>query len=168
MENVELEAALARIEKLRARKQYAALIELCDSLEKQIPEAYEIYYHRAQAKSALLDVHGAIGDLSRAMEIEPNEPALFYFRGLWNIDVGDHATAASDFQKAIDREDELGSSYYRQSSQFARAVALLLFGDFQAAAHECGELPADMRSWFGNRLWTVAEVRERAARQRRQ
>lgn len=166
MENVALEAAIARIKELSARKQYAQVVDLCDELEQQTPATYEIYYHRAQAKRALSDFNGALGDLSRAIQLEPREPALFFFRGLWSIDVGDHASAARDLEQAIELEEKLGSSYYRQSSKFARAVALLLHGELALMERECGDLPSDMNSFVAGRLWTVAELRERARRQR--
>src|SRR5687767_4482338 len=125
MGHIELDTALAQIEDLMAKKQYAAVIDFCEKVEGQLSDSYEVFYHRAQAKNVLSDVEGALRDLSVAIDLEPREPALFFFRGLWSIDVGDYASANRDIQKAIELEDKLGSSYYRQSAKFVRAVALL-------------------------------------------
>jgi hypothetical protein len=85
-EETELEAAIAQIEQWSHGGQDEKVIPACTDLLNRFPEAFALYYFRAQARAARGDREGAIEDLGHAMTRNPKEPALFYFRGLWRLD----------------------------------------------------------------------------------
>lgn len=165
MQELDLEDALAQVEEALVAKEHEKVVELCDALEGRFPDEFKIYYYRARSKRAQSDVEGAIKDLSRAIALEPREPGLFFLRGVWTMSAGDHRAALVDMQSAIERDEALGSTYYRDAAKFARAVAFLLLGDAEQALRECVGLPENMTLFLAGRVWTMDKLRERAARE---
>lgn len=158
-EEAELDAAIAQIKQWSHGGQDEQVISACTDLLRRFPEEFELYYFRAQARAARRDREGAIEDLGHAMTCNPKEPALFYFRGLWRLDAGEHAEAARDFQEAIELEEELESSYYVESARMARAVALMLLGRFSESELECSKVRPSAKSYLVGRMWSAADVR---------
>jgi tetratricopeptide (TPR) repeat protein len=66
------------------------------------------YFNRAFKKIQLSDDKGAIEDLTKGLEIDPNEFA-YYLRGLGKNGLGDYSGAISDFTKAV----EINPNYYK-------------------------------------------------------
>jgi tetratricopeptide (TPR) repeat protein len=158
-EETELEAAIARVEQWSHGGQDEKVIPACTELLKRFPEAFALYYFRAQARAARGDRDGAIDDLGQAMTRNPKDPALFYFRGLWRLDAGEHSEAARDFQEAIELEEGMDSSYYVESARMARAVALMLLGRFSESALECSKIRPSAKSHLVGRMWSAADIR---------
>jgi hypothetical protein len=104
------------------------------------------------------DKPAAIAALSTGIALQPEEPALFYFRGLWQLDAGHLSDAKRDLSTAIELEGALGSSYYLRSARFARAIASLGQGDFNQALIDCRVLDRNMRTFVAGRLWTVEDI----------
>jgi tetratricopeptide (TPR) repeat protein len=151
-EETELEAAIAQIGQWGQGAQDGKVISACTDVLNRFPEAFELYYFRAQARAARRDRDGAIEDLGQAMRRNPKEPALFYFRGLWRLDAGEHSDAASDFQEAIALEEEMQSSYNVESARMARAVALMLLGRFSESELECSKIRPGAKSYLLGRM----------------
>jgi len=152
------DAAIEHIEQLFDARRYAEVDEFCTSLLAESPTDFRLFYHRAQAKNLRGDTRGAIGDLTSAIAQNEREPALHYFRGLWSLEAEDYQAAERDLAAAVEKEESLGSSYYLQSAQLARAIALLKLGDFSRAELQCRVLPADQRTFILGRQWSVSEV----------
>jgi len=55
----------------------------------------------ATAKLNAMDFNGAIADLQKAAELNPNLPDVYYFLGVAHKEVGDQAAARKDFEKEI-------------------------------------------------------------------
>lgn len=165
--NDEVDAAIARIERLFDARRYAEVVEFCSELLARFPTDYRLYYHRAQAKTLGGDGRGAIADMTSAIAQNSAEPTLFYFRGLWELDEGDQHAAANDLQQAVEAEARLGTSYYVESARFARAIALLFLGDYRQAELECTHVRADLKTFAAGRQWTVDDVLNQAARGQR-
>lgn len=163
----EVDAAIARIERWFDARRYVEVVEFCSELIARFPTDYRLYYHRAQAKTLGGDGRGAIADMTSAIAQNSAEPALFYFRGLWELDEGDQHAAANDLQQAIEAEERLGTSYYVESARFARAIALLFLGDYRQAELECTHVRADLKTFAAGQQWTVDDVLSQAARGRR-
>lgn len=161
------DAAIERIEKLFDARRYAEVDEFCTSLLEDAPKDFRLLYHRAQAKNLRGDPNGAIIDLTNAIAQNAREPALFYFRGLWNLEAGNHKSAERDFAAAAEKEASLGTSYYLESAQLARSIALLMLGDFSGAELQCRLLPDDQRTFVLGRQWIVSDVRSLALGRRR-
>lgn len=80
---VEMDGVAELIERLFDGRRCVEVVELCTALLADVPTEFRLYYYRAQAKALGGDVRGAIDDMSIAITHKPDEPALFYFRGLW-------------------------------------------------------------------------------------
>ena len=110
---------------------------------------------------------GALADISTAIALQPTEPALFFFRGLWNVNADRLPAGVDDLTKAIALEQTLGRTYYSESARFLRAVASLPLGKFDQGIADCDLVRADMTTFAHGRLWNAAEVRKLAAQRQK-
>ncbi|MGD8284782.1 MAG: tetratricopeptide repeat protein [Desulfobacterales bacterium] len=82
-----------------------------------------VYLKMSNAKNA-------IGDFSRAIEIDPKHPKSYHLRGLAKEMLGDAEKALKDFDKAIEIDPEYGAAYY------SRATLLTKMGKEDAASED--------------------------------
>lgn len=156
-----------RIDRLLDGRHYAEAEDVCTSLLIESPNDFRLFYHRAQAKHLSGRTRDAIGDLGRAIANNEREPALFYFRGLWSLEEAEFAAAERDLGLAVEKESAMGSAYYLESAQLARAVALLMLSDFVGAERQCHLLRPDQQIFLLGRQWRASEVQTLAASRRR-
>jgi tetratricopeptide (TPR) repeat protein len=65
-----------------------------------------VFTLRARARLQLEDVHGAIQDLTVAIQMSPNDPSLYYLRGRAQLEIGRRDEARANLSKAA----QMGSS----------------------------------------------------------
>ena len=70
-------------------------------------ELVEAYNNRAYAKAALGDFQGAVDDLTRLLQVRPDNPEAYYNRGIAKKQLGDISGAIGDLQKAATLGDRL-------------------------------------------------------------
>jgi len=133
-----------------------------DRLLECFPGHAELYFRRGMSRNVLGDKRGAIKDMSDAIELNPAEPAMVYFRGLFNLDERNFSEGLADLEQAIVCDRKLDSEYYSEAARFLVAVASLYLGDFDRALHESSGLEADTSAYAVRKVWTLDEVRERA------
>ncbi len=85
------------------------------------------YFNRAYAKHFLKDYQGAINDLNKAIEIDPQYSDAYTNRGAAKDELEDYQGAIGDFTKAIEIEPQDAFAYYN------RGNAKYELGDYQAA-----------------------------------
>lgn len=164
-DNDDLEQELDDIERLVQDNRQPEIIELCNRLEARFPRRFELYFHRAQARSLSGDSAGALVDVSTAISLQPKEPALFFFRGTWHLNGGRIEDGVDDLTRVLALEESLGTSYYADSALFARAVGWLYLGEFEASRRDCDGVRPDITGFVRGRVWKVADVRKHATQQ---
>lgn len=128
---------------------------------------FEPYFQRAHAHWSLGDRTAAIGDLTEAIHLRPDEPALHYFRGLWRIEMRDSARGIEDLDRAIALDRKVGSAYYADCAPLIQAIGYLMLGKFELATRAVDALPREMKSFVAGQLWTRAKLRDFIAARRR-
>ena len=166
-ESEEFERVLADIERLAHENREADVLALCEKFQKRFQGRFELHYHKAQAHALLRNPVGALADISTAIALQPTEPALFFFRGLWNVNADRLPEGVDDLTRAIALEQTLGRTYYSESAQFLRAIASLPLGNFDQAIADCDLVRADMTTFAHGRVWKAADVRELAGQRRK-
>ncbi len=81
------------------------------------------FVESAKRKNAEGDLQGALEDLNRALELEPENIELYCFRGDLKIKMGDRSAGFKDFEKAMEIEPDSPKVH------FARAMAYTLGND---------------------------------------
>src|SRR5665647_1481642 len=86
---------------------YAASVELYNSILTKYP--YHIYalVNRARANSALSDNVAAIKDLTRVIELDPKNAETYYYRGVANGNLLELNTAVYNYNKAIELSPDM-------------------------------------------------------------
>jgi tetratricopeptide (TPR) repeat protein len=166
-DTVDLEASMARVKQLAQDDRCAEAATLCTQLIQQFPEDFEPYFRRAHAHWRLGDGSAAIQDLTDAIRLRPDEPALYYFRGLWSIEMGAPSQGTADLGEAIALDRKLGSTYYADCAPLDQAIGYLMLGQFELAKTAVDAMPREMKSYVAGQLWTCAKVREFIAARRR-
>lgn len=97
-------------------KDYAASVELYNSVLTKYP--YHIYamVNRARANSALSDNVAAIKDLTRVIELDPKNAEAFYYRGVANGNLLELNTAVYNYNKAIELSPDMVQAYLMRAA----------------------------------------------------
>jgi hypothetical protein len=161
----EFVSELEQLEALAARDgAESQVITLCTELARRFPSRYQVFFHRAQAHFIRAEVHEALSDISQAAALAGNEPAVFYFRGLWELELGLLAEACDHIAICQRLEAQMGSAYYASSCHLVRAVALLKLGLFDEASVEIQSATPSDSTFVAGRLWSASEVSRLAHR----
>jgi hypothetical protein len=90
---------IAEVKAALDARRYTDAVDCATRFLNTNPPSFERYFHRAQAKALLNDQAGAIDDITAALTLNPREPALYFFRGIWRIDQRDYVHGASDLER---------------------------------------------------------------------
>jgi tetratricopeptide (TPR) repeat protein len=92
-------------------------IELCTRLIEADDSWVQPFYFRGAARLAKGDAAGALPDLGRALDLEPNMPAFGYHdRGRALAALGRHEEALADYERALQLEPAKASTYNRMAA----------------------------------------------------
>ena len=161
-----LEEAVELMDSLSASSDAAKILEYSDIGISQFPGEAYFWLKRGHSLVSLGRLVEAVDGLSVALERWNAEPALHFFRGLWQLKLSCYQESVQDFSNAIAAEANVGASYYSESAKFARGVAHLYVMQFEEAERDCSEVRQDMQSFVNGQLWSVDRIRE-CARARR-
>lgn len=107
--------------------------QLCQVFIDAHPSSPHGFRKRAYLWARINEFHRAVEDIGRAIQIRSNEPTYYFFRGWWQLELGDFAAAEADQSDAIRISEEQGTSSVDESAFFFRAFARLRLGKFQKA-----------------------------------
>jgi tetratricopeptide (TPR) repeat protein len=105
-------------------------IELLDKILDSDPTDKLVLLARGSAHLKSGKAENAIGDFSRAIEVDSGYAKAYHLRGLAREAAGDDNAALRDFDKAIDIDSEYGAAY------FSRATLLTKMGQEDAATED--------------------------------
>ncbi len=157
----DIEDQLDAIHQLKDDKKYDECLKLCEKVIAAHPTDARPFYERAFTRTLVGDTAGAIGDVTRAQQLSPQEPAFFYFSGLWNLELNEAARAEAELDRCIELEHQHRDEYYLESAHLLRAIARLKLGNPQGAIEDCDGLTNDF-STFVDRLYRAGEVKREA------
>lgn len=100
----------------------------------QMPEDFDLYINRAQARHALGKFDLAISDYNRTIELQPKHFVAHYNRGLLRSFVGDYNRAIEDFDFVIGVEPDNTLAIYNRAQLRAQV------GDFRGAIEDYTKL----------------------------
>jgi tetratricopeptide (TPR) repeat protein len=166
-EQDDLAEELKRVKRLAAERRHVEEEALCTELIGRFPTAFEPLFSRAHAKWILRDHSNAIQDLTKAIQLNPAEPALFYFRGVWSVELTEYADGIADLARAVALDEALGSSYYARDAHFVQAIGHVFLGQFEQAEQECKAVSARATSFICGSIWTYDRLRRHIAFRRR-
>ena len=105
-------------------------LDLLDEIIKTDPDDKLALLARGSVYLKMGNTKNAIGDFSRALQIDANHPKAYHLRGLAHEMEGDDDKALKDFDKAIDIDSEYGAAYY------SRATLLTKMGQEDSALED--------------------------------
>jgi tetratricopeptide (TPR) repeat protein len=107
-----------------------ASIELLDKILDSDPTDKLVLLARGSAHLKSGKAENAIGDFSRAIEVDSGYAKAYHLRGLAREAAGDDDAALKDFDEAIDIDSEYGAAY------FSRATLLTKMGQEDSATED--------------------------------
>jgi len=118
-------------------------MEICNrylEIDSRSPSAFR---KRASLRAREFDFIQAISDITKAIEFVPDDASFYFFRGWWQLEMGNFEEAVADQTKAIELGDKFGSHYHDESAFCFRAVALLHLKRFHDALSDCERVRSD-------------------------
>ena len=91
-------------------------IDLLDEILNADPEDRLALLARGSVYLKMENTETAIGDFSKAIELNPNHPKAYHLRGLAREMAGENEEALADFGKAIEIDPEYGAAYYSRAT----------------------------------------------------
>jgi tetratricopeptide (TPR) repeat protein len=89
------------------------------------------------------DFSNAIQDIEEAMSIAPGQPEYYFFRGWWNLELGNFESTLDDMSRAIELGQSENLHFFDESAYFFRAVSFLQLGKFPEALSESAKVRDD-------------------------
>jgi tetratricopeptide (TPR) repeat protein len=131
--------------------------QLAEVLIAAHPEEMRVWLLRGYLHESTDNHAGAVADLTHAIELNSNEPHLFYTRGRNRFLLGNVEGAVEDFALVLELCDRLESNYYREELYFWRAEALFRLGKMEEALENLSLVHDDYRTWT-NQLRTKSDL----------
>jgi len=91
-------------------------IAVYDDLIKKSPDIELAYNNRGQAKVNIGDYDGALEDINKALEINPEYVEAFYNRGVIRGKIGDLEGALADCESALDLRPNYAEAFFNRGS----------------------------------------------------
>lgn len=134
---------LERAYQIAMKEQYKDALAMCNRVVSEYPKLPDGFRKRAAIYARKGDFQAAIGDISIAIEIDPSSSEHYFFRGWWQLEIGNFIDAETDQSNAIALGEEQGSSFFGESAYFFRALARLKLGKFREALADCEHVRDD-------------------------
>jgi tetratricopeptide (TPR) repeat protein len=122
---------------------YTQAIKICDEVIAEDITSPEGFNMRARINELAGNLDDAMADITRAIEIEPNEPDYYFNRGRWNLGAGKLDAAIADQTDALEIGDKRNFHFYDECAYFFRAVAFAYLGRFDDALSDCQHVEDD-------------------------
>jgi tetratricopeptide (TPR) repeat protein len=143
----ELLASLLKNTEKRVRADGPAAVQQASRLAEQYPESAEAWVLLAFAHARKDEGAEAIAAMTRAIELSPAEPGMFFDRGRYELKLANYHRALDDFTQGLALCEQLKNDYYRQALQFFRAEVFLKLGMKDEARADLTQLPDDFTLW---------------------
>lgn len=143
-----LQNEISRAENLAKNGQNKSAIMLATKLLEEYPDEMEVWRLRAYLYGRDENYSNATSDLTRAIEINSQEPVLFFDRGRYSLAENDYSSAVDDFNKGLDLCDRYQNDYYREAFHFLRAEAYIALGKKQDALADLAFVNDEYELWI--------------------
>lgn len=127
-------------------------LQICNNIISEFPDYYEGYEKRSYIFHQMGDHENAFKDIEEVIRIVPGEPAPFFKRGRWKLNLGLYNEAIDNFTKVID----FGSDYFIDAAYFFRAIANFYIKKYEKALSDCDNVPDKYH--LGPKYMTKAEL----------
>lgn len=144
-----MNSKINEIDRLRKLKDFEGAIRICDEMISDDASCYAAFWKRCNIFRALGKFSEAFADLERLLEIRPNDPTAYVQRAEWRLELGEDQLALTDIELVLKTKE----TYYLDTANFYKAIALLNLGDKAAANAVCLKLPADFRYHIVTPYW---------------
>ena len=119
-------------------------------LVKEYPDEVRVWMLRAHIHGMNRSYNNAIADYTRAIDLCPTEPALFFHRGIEYSTIGDYQRTIDDCSRGLAACDLHSNDYYREALHFHRADAYLKLGNKEAALEDLKNVEDDFSWWIND------------------
>jgi len=158
-----LEALISKAKDLARAGDAAGAMTAANELARQHPDEAGVFSLRAYLYERSHDYPKAIAEASRAVAIDPLEPAFVFNRGRYYLCAGKYRSAADDFTRGLSLCDRLNDDYFRGAFHFLRAEAFVQLGRKNEALADLSHVRDDMKLWT-IRLRTKSDLLDECAR----
>lgn len=158
----ELNERLKQAVKCSERKNYSEALKLCCEVISEDPSDPSGYRERSHIYALMNQMERAIHDIDHVIRLRPEEPAHYFTRGRWQLDVDEFAQAVKDLTKVIELSVFYGDDYYMEMARFFRAEALLRLGRYEEALADCEQVRDEVQTYIHPRVKSKGDIVEEA------
>lgn len=152
-----LDSLITKVKDLARSGQRREAMELAKELVEKNPGERRVWSLRAFLHALNRNYGASVADLTRAIEIGPAEPLLFFNRGSYYFRLGEDQSAIDDFSKGLYLCERHNDDVYRQTLYFWRAEASLRLGKKREALSDLAHVRDDFTFWT-DRLRTKSDL----------
>jgi tetratricopeptide (TPR) repeat protein len=127
----------------------ADAIQLAQNAIAASPGSSEAWHLLAYAHEREKDLESALLAASKAVELSPAEPALWFHRGWLYLKADAAEDCLNDMKQTIANSGSSGNSYYQETAQFLAAESLRRLGRYKEALAMCQYVRDDFALYVG-------------------
>lgn len=141
----------------RARAKDPTALEDAAKLAREYPDEMKVWLSLAYIQGRNRHYDDAVASMSRALEIGPPQPAIFFHRGDYELKRGNLESSLADLTAGIESCHEHEHTHYLQTLYFFRADVLLRLGRRAEARADLAHVREGFQTWT-TKLRTKAEL----------
>jgi tetratricopeptide (TPR) repeat protein len=137
---------------------YAEAVDILSSViatDAKIPSAYS---KRARCYHRMGSLDQALADLSRAIDLSPENAAYYFTRGRYYFEKGEIHKSHSDFSDVLRLEEGKAEQPFRESALFFRAEVNCKLEHFEDALEDCSKVRKDFSLYVSGCMRTKSEI----------
>ncbi len=149
--NKDLDNKLEQVSRFTEKRQYSAALDSVNSIIDVNPECYKAHYEKAKVFAHQMIWVEAIECVSVAIQLNENEPMLYFSRARWFVQSQRFHEAHDDLTQLIELENKLNDTYYIESAYFFRALASSYLGNYEDVLNDCDNVRDDYSIYILNK-----------------
>ena len=153
-----LERQLEQAKAFFLEKNHDKALSILNGLIEKYPDHSYCYFKRSFIFHHKKDWHQAFADLNKAISLNPDEPAYFFFKGFWKINCGHYDEGVDALTHAIINEEKIGSEYYKSTLYLMRAFANMQLGKKAEALLDLENSHDDEATHLNGKIRTKASL----------
>ncbi|MCI5157119.1 MAG: hypothetical protein D3906_01530 [Candidatus Electrothrix sp. AUS1_2] len=140
------------------KKDYTKAIDLCTSVILYNPDVIDGWRLRSQLYELYCKYELAISDISKTIEFGYEEPADYFRRGRYYLDIQEYKSAISDFTQVIFFSEQSENYYYYESAFFFRAESLLRECRYEEALMDCEQVSDNFSLYIRPNVRSIRDI----------
>ena len=136
------------------KRQFQLALDVCNLIIESYPEDFRGYHKRSKVYARFQNWQSALDDIDIVIGYKSNEPAHYFSKARWELELEDYSSAVFSFKKVIELENYFNDQYYLESTYFYLAIVSFYLNNPADVKEFCSKVREDFSLPFKDKLFS--------------